>query len=435
MPKSVITRYSYILSALAACAAAGHSLSAMAQDVEEVTPEGQAEFERNRTTTVAGRVPPGYEAIGIPVGSFRLSPQVYLGAYFTDNIYVRETDKTSDVALQVAPSAALVSTWARHAVSVLVGASYDRYLRSSNENYFDYSAQADGRYDVGNRSHITGFVAWQRNTEKRGDLGAADPDYDPVQYTTLSSGLGASWESGRVRLMANGNYTRKRYSDTRDVDGSVISQGYRDVDTLGATLTGEYAITPNFALRVQASRENNDYTNSPLLGNRDFTTTELLAGASFEFTDFLRGEFGFGYIQQDYESAAFKSFDGVGGRAKLEYFPTQLTTITLNGARTVEMSGQRLSPSYLLTTVGLTVDHELYRNLIVSGSATYSDGRFENPRRNEHRYMVAASARYLINRFFSVNGRIEHYTVDSSPHDFGRNYNANSLTIGLTIKY
>ncbi len=73
----------------------------------------------------------------------------------------------------------------------------------------------------------------------------------------------------------------------------------------------------------------------------------------------MRGEISAGYIQQDFDEVAFKDTDGFAARAQLEWFPTELTTVTVAGGRSIEDSATPGVGGLLSSNLSVGVDHEL----------------------------------------------------------------------------
>src|SRR5271154_7133024 len=72
-------------------------------------------------------------------------------------------------------------------------------------------------------------------------------------------------------------------------------------------------------------------------------------GANFDITHLIRGEIQLGYLDQQYVSSVFETIRGLSAKAQLEWFPTQLTTVTATALRTVGDSGLIHSAGYLNT--------------------------------------------------------------------------------------
>src|SRR5690606_25852974 len=117
-------------------------------------------------------------------------------------------------------------------------------------------------------------------------------------------------------------------------------------------------------LVFQASADERDYDNSPANNSEGQT---YLAGVTIGFTDLMQGEFTVGQFDRDYEG--FGSTDGLAVAAELEWYITRLTTITLNARRNAEdVIGGFTALPYVEQEYGARVDHELLRNLILTGS-------------------------------------------------------------------
>jgi hypothetical protein len=164
----------------------------------------------------------------------------------------------------------------------------------------------------------------------------------------------------------------------------------------------------------------------------------VLAGANFELAALVRGEIGVGYLTQEFDDSAFDDVSGFGARAQVEWFPTQLTTVTLTGSRTVEDAAISRSSSYLSNNVNLQVDHELLRNLILSGTAGYGKDDYRGIDRTDERYNAGVSATYIMNRAVGVTLAYNHMNQDSSGADSSldvANYTVDRVALTLTLQY
>ena len=125
---------------------------------------------------------------------------------------------------------------------------------------------------------------------------------------------------------------------------------------------------------------------------------EVLAGANFELSNVTRGEIGVGYLRQSYDDPAFKDIEGFGARGQVEWFPTQLTTVTFTASRVIEDSGIPGSAGYINTSLGAQIDHELLRNVILTGQLAWGDDDYDTLDREDKRLRAGVSATYLLNR-------------------------------------
>ena len=169
---------------------------------------------------------------------------------------------------------------------------------------------------------------------------------------------------------------------------------------------------------------------SDLSGDTSFLTAPGELGA------LIRGEIAAGYISQEFdEETAYGKVDGFGARALIEWFPTQLTTVTATGSRTVEDSAIIGSGGYLSSAIGLQIDHELMRNIIVGGAVSYSEDDYEGIDRNDDRFSGSLSATYLVNRHLGVSLAASHLEQSSSGADNGADFDVNRLMISFVGQF
>jgi hypothetical protein len=62
------------------------------------------------------------------------------------------------------------------------------------------------------------------------------------------------------------------------------------------------------------------------------------------------------------------------------------------------------SPGYLRSDVGVSVDHELFRNLLLNGRINYQNDDYEGIDRTDNRFDVGAGVRYLLNNNAYLGG-------------------------------
>jgi len=408
----------------------GHA--ARAQDVS-ASPDAGTNFDRQRTVAVGDRVQPGYEQIGARVGSFAVLPRIEVAALADDNVLARGDDRKGDVALVTAPSVRVLSQWSRNQLALSASGDLARMSRLKSEDREGFALRGEGRIDAGSRFRVYAYTGLRRDVERRSDPGALRNSVRPATYTTVSGGGRATWQGDRLRVSAEAGASRIRYEDVTTSSGQVIDARALDRRQIQLGIRADYALTPDLAFLVSARVTKLSYpaTASGDPSDRTSRKTELLAGISFEFTDLLRGEVAVGHIDQHYRNPGLTDFGGFGGRAQIEYFPTQLTTVRLDTSRTLHEAGNPLAPSYRRTHIGAQVDHELYRYLVLSASADFEDDRFQAPDRIERRVHLGLSGRYLINRNWSLVARYDHLRVTTAPRDLGRRLTENAAIVGV----
>ena len=394
-------------------------------------------FARDRSVAVRERSRPEYEALGTRAGTFMVYPKIEWSAEGNDNIFAVATGEDNDVIFRVRPDVSLESTWSRHALAAFARASIDRYQDFDTEDSETWSAGASARLDVVRGAAINFGADYASLIEPRTSSNTPGFAAEPVQYDITQAFLAAGRTLGRVRLSGRGDVRTFDYSDVRSVTNTVIDQDDRDREIRSLTGRVDVALSPATALFVQVTGNDRDYdvASTPVFAARDSSGYEALAGVNFELGAVARGELAAGYISQAYDDARFKDISGFGARAQVEWFPTELTTFTATGSRTIEDAGIAGSNGYLSSSIGVRVDHELLRNLILTASANRSVDAYEGIDREDTRLDAGISGTWLVNRNLGVNLAASRFEQESSGVRGGPDFTVNRLIVSLVTQF
>jgi len=106
----------------------------------------------------------------------------------------------------------------------------------------------------------------------------------------------------------------------------------------------------------------------------------------------------------DKDSDALTDFDGLSVNARLQWFVTQLTTVTGSLNRTAFDPGLINSASAAQTTFGGRIDHELMRNILIYGDARYISTDFEDIDREDKQTDLGVGLAWKLNRHARLEG-------------------------------
>jgi hypothetical protein len=361
-------------------------------------------YDRGGNVSVLQRERPDYKALGLHLGGFTVYPKLDANLVYDDNIFAVQTGAVGDAIVTVAPEIAVQSNWSRNGLSGRVWARQDWYTRYSSDDATEYGVDLAGKLELG-RSILTagvssGLYALARSSSVNIGQGFSENRTDYV-YTTANTQL--VHEFNRLRLTARFDYQDYSYQNGKTNTGQVVFNEGLNHQAEIYSGKAEYAITPDAAVFLNAVGNHQQYGANPMEAfTRSSSGFEVDAGGNFDLTHLVRGEFQFGFIEQDYVSPVFKSISGPSLKGKLEWFATQLTTVTLEGARTIADSIVPNSAGYTASSVKLEVDHELLRNLILSANAGYEQDGYNGIDRNDDHTNVDISANWLINRWLGL---------------------------------
>lgn len=394
-------------------------------------------FSRDRSIGVRQRAHPGYEALGVSLGAFTAYPKVAVGAEYNDNVYGASTREVNDVVWRVQPEVVVASTWSRHSLQAFARGSINRYTDFESENTEDFTVGLNGRLDVTRKSSISAGAQYASLTEARTSSSSPVLAANPIEFDQTTAFITAGQEFNRLKLSTRLDYTKFDYQDGRTTTGVNVEQDDRDRTNTSLMARADYAVSPDTALFLQISGNKRDYrlAKPAVALVRDSDGVEALAGANFEISAVMRGEVGVGYIKQSYDDPAFKSIDGLAARALVEWFPTELTTVTLNGSRSVEDSGIPGSSGYLSSNVAGQIDHELMRNVLLTGQLSYGKDEYEGVDRNDKRLNAGISATYLMNRHVGLTVGYNYFDQKSDGLGAGGDFKVNKVGATVTLQF
>ncbi|MBU6372131.1 MAG: outer membrane beta-barrel protein [Alphaproteobacteria bacterium] len=385
---------------------------------------------------VLDRARPDYDARGIRAGGFLIRPRIDLGVETTDNVFATERNETDDVIYGARTQVDVDSQWSRHGLRLSAGTDTVKYQDVSSEDRTNYNISADGRLDVRRDAYVGVRASYEDYKEARTAIDARATALEP---TTIKVGRAAVYGAvalNRVRFLGSVERVDLTAKDVPLPGGGVLVQSTRDRKETYGTLRAEYALSPDTRLFAEAIANERKYDRRPAspAADRDSTGQTYLVGASTSLTRVLSGEAAVGYFRQDYDSPVVGAVDGLGVRGRIQWFPTQLTTVTLNASRQAQETDLGLVGSAVSTNAGVQVDHELRRNVILTGRLASGKYDFRGFDREDERLEAGVAATYLVNRNASVSATYSYLDGQSSGAQRDRDFTINRFGIVLQLK-
>jgi hypothetical protein len=388
------------------------AIPALAQSVGDsfVVPNLPIEYDRGRNTGVLDRPRPEFDALGIKLGGFTLFPRFETSLEYTDNVYQASADRKSDGVIGLSPSARLTSNWSQHSLTIDGGADIKRYLSESRRDQDSWHVGGSGRYDLGGQITLSGSARTGRATEPPTSAAYPTAAAAASQYQNTQIQLNGGYAPGRLRLQGGFSYGAVGFDDVLTFSNGLVSQKNRDSHTLSGTGRGEYAISPDTSVFVQGTYDRIDYARPLATGipNRSSDTIRGLVGATFDLSSVIRGSLGVGYIRRRYDAALYQAIGGVTAEARVEYFPTTLTTLTLTGRRLIEDASFINSGGFVNNTVALRIDHELLRFVLLNAQVGYEHDVFKGAGSTLDIVRASGGARYILTRIFGIGASVSH---------------------------
>lgn len=364
---------------------------------------GAAAQSDSRTTTVTERERPELDALGVRSGGFTIFPSVEVSQTYNDNIFATQNATVDDFITTVTPTVAVSSDWNQHYLGFNGSADIVRYWSNTAEEHEKVRLSVDGRLDIRRDTTATARAGYERDSEERGsvnDVNGITPT--TLDVRTVDVGIANKWN--RVSLSADGGFENRDFDDVATSTGATINNDDRDRSQYSLDVRAGYEIQQAYEAFLQVILTSVDYDAAvdDAGVNRDSEGYELRAGARVDLTGLLFGDVFVGYLNRDYDGATLASVDAFVAGLDLTWNVTPLTTIKGGVTRTVNETTLASASGTLRTEVKTSVDHELLRNLILSGRFSFSTEEFEGVSREDDYMKFGAGAKYLLNRYFSI---------------------------------
>lgn len=374
-----------------------------------------------------------YVTEGTRAGSFNVRPQVSVDETYMDNIFADETNTEGDFITTVKPTLTVESDWNNHAVAGQVRGTFGFYADNEAENFEDFGAGVNGRYDILRETAIKAGFDVDRKHEDRGS-----PDdqngRNPTQYTETSGSVMVEHAPGKLALLGGFDARRLDYKNVLTSTGAEINNNRRDRNERGVTLRVGYELQPEYEAFAKVRLTDSKYDTLESGVDRDSDGYEVTVGTAVNFTGKVRGEAYVGYFSREYDDATLSGINKPTFGGNVLWNINQLTSVSASLQRSIQDTLTAGASGYVSTDTRVRVEHELRRHVLLSADAGYTTSDYEGgvPEREDEVISFGIGGRYLINRQFSVGVNYGYEDLDSNI--VGQDYTRNRVTVNLTAK-
>jgi hypothetical protein len=274
-------------------------------------------------------------------------------------------------------------------------------------------------------------------TEPRTSTQTSNVSKNPIRYQQSDAFFSAVQEFNRVRLTGRFDLADMDYHNGKDVNGASVFQDDRDRTNTIYSGKAEYAVSPDTSFYLSGAYNDHHYRLTPPAAtlNRDSHGGIVAVGASFDLSHLVRGDVQVGYLSQDFADKAFANVTGLSAQGRVEWFPTDLTTITLAGSRGLQDASVSGTAVYVAEVASLQADHELLRNLVLVGRVGVENDNYRGVDRKDSQTNAYVGAKYLLNRMIWLNAGYSYLDQQSSGAAPGPRYTVNRFTISTTLQF
>ncbi len=367
--------------------------------------------------------------------SFLVYPKIDATVSHLDNVFATETNEVSDTVVTVGPSVRAVSQWSRHALEAHANANVFKYDKVSSQDNSSYSVGGSGRVDIVRGFSLSPAVSYSHLVEPRTSAEAPDLPAEGIEYDQTALDFFAERESGRVLLRGGVSARQATYDDARLQNGATFNTSYRDNTSVEGQVRVAYAVSPALSVYVAGITNRWNFKDSQATDiGRDASGYQVVVGSNFDISRLARGEVQVGYLNQNFSDSRAGDVDGLAVLGTVEYFPTQLITLTASAERSVRATGVIGAAAALHSQASIQADYELFRNVILSARLQKAQDDYRGNDRKDDLTGLTFGGQYLVNRNLGLNIIFNRDEQDSSGAQRGRAFTADRLQVGLVLQ-
>lgn len=385
----------------------------------------------NRAVSRLFRLEP-YDPIGIRVGSFMLFPEAEFGGSWYSNV-LRSPQASSDAALDLNPSARLVSNWNNHALEFRAEGTFSFFDDFDSDNDKFYTLESRGRLDITRRSNIQALISRDVSQESRSALDASAAG-TRADVTTDRGEVALNHRFNRLSFQFRGSISDFAYGDTENA-GVISDNSDRDYTQYEETVRGSWEFKPTLSAFTEVAVNQREYDQAAGtdLINRSSDGQRYRVGVAFGNTgQILRGEVAVGYGLQSPDDSRLRDIDGFLIDANATWRASELTSVLFNARTDVTETTTANVGGSFNRAGGIEVRHAFRRYLIASAGLTYSTQDSQDGVIDESELRAIAGLEYFVNRETVLFGRYAHTSFDAIGAT--SDYEADEVRVGVRLR-
>lgn len=405
-----------------------------------IAQESSNYYSRNKYEAVTDRRQPEYDPEPIRLGAFLVKSQAVAGLTYNSNVLASNSDEQSDVVAHVGVEADARTNWSVHEIGGTISAYRNEYADLGDESANDLRGSLHGRLDVTRDFSLGGRVFAEQRVEPRTEPASSTGLKSPIEFTRTGFEGQANYYNDRVHWNNSAMVAETDYDDGTQIGtGLPVDEDFRDNQRTDLRSRLSYAVSPNLAVFGQGTISQQDYDNDQVmdgaLRSRDSSGYTVSGGVDFELTSLVRGDVAVGYMNEDKDDDYFKDVDGLSIDGRMQWFPSRLTTVSFDAGRRVVDVGSFQAPTAISTRFGARVDHELYRNIILSGYGNVTSFDYQEIDQKDDTLDFGVSGIYKMNKRVHFEAFLRRLSRDSSGSAVtsDRNYDVNMVGVELRL--
>jgi|SRR5579871_1373072 len=451
--------FNFILISTAAVLAFSGAVSrAFADSTVQLPPPGSntsagptTQSENTELTALTGaRAPdPYFEPKGIPLGGpFRLFPNLFSSLGYDDNVYRGfGPAKVASPVWEIDPTLILDYDIERLRLDAYGQGSYQ------DLNQYDvktYNAGLQGQYEISHDAMFAFNASDGLFYEMYQSANTLPAERRPNEYYLVDLSGKFSFKPNRLGITAGGSYDSYAFTSTPlNIPPGIQYFGFRNAQIAKEWVEGSYDFSPGYSVFVRGTYNIDHYSHldtfsdPPFAINRSSDGYSIDGGLNLLLGDLAQGEIYAGWLDQFYnkhQAVPLRDISGIDFGANVTWYPTELLTVKLAGARQIEntifVAAGHVASAGDDKNATLTLDYELLRRLHLNGNVGYDDVNYRGGGREDQALMGGLGAKWLMSHYVWLSANYQYtnrWSIVRAGVPSGH-YVDNFFTVGLNLQ-
>lgn len=375
-----------------------------------------------------------YAPVGLRAGTFTAFPQLEVTGIVSDNARTTSTSKLTDVGLRLAPSLRLQSNWTNHEFTLNVDSEHILYRKAGDNNSNTVNATAALRLDVRRGTTLTNTATYSltETSSASSDVPGTAIGNRSDHELTFTSALSHRFNKVVATFTAGFNWIF--VDDVKLAGGGVEDNSDREYYEPNATLRLSYDVSPAITPFVQIDysprfHKNKRDRNNLNRNSNGITTT---AGFGFNLSPIWDGEIGLTHEYRDFSDSSLKTVNAFGVNSTINWRPSQLTTIALVTATSIDESATAGISAIRNYDASLELTQRLRDNISANLRLSVNYDDFVGSGSDDLLLGLNAGVSYRFNRKMQWIANYEFTRFKSGTA--GSSYSENRFTTGLRFR-
>lgn len=375
---------------------------------------------------------PGYYVNGI-----RFIPDIDISGSYNDNIFATDSNQVSDFITVVRANLAGYSDWDRHGIGFNIGGKVGSYWDTPEEDYTDYWADLNGRYDISSQTNLFGGLGFSYLHESRDSPDANLSGIQPTTYRSKDAHLGLSHRLESYSFRIGGAFKDLDFDNVPTLFGGTLDNDFRDRKLTGLGARATRNVNESTDLFVQLLYDKRDYdTPVDQFGYQKSSDGYRAAlGFNKRFEGLGSLEATAGVLSQNHKDGRFKDIRKPDFSGSFTMIPTSRSKFEAKLDRGLYETTQAGSAGYLYTSLGARIDYRFQPKLSGHLSGSYGKADYLDVDREDDNLSASLGLKYQLTPhayLMAEYRRVERDSNDTFPISNDFKQNLYFLSLGVT---